>query len=87
MQEWEARKFIIEMTDESFSRFCEQLTDDQKRVLLEMRAFHKLFQDPDFYKAVQQAVGEAFYEEINRRRDLYEKFRETTISRGADASL
>ena len=78
MQEWEARKFLIEMSDESFSRFCEQLTEDQKRVLLEMRAFHKLFQDPDFYKAVQQAVGEAFYEEINRRRDLYRALTENS---------
>ena len=74
MKEWEMRKALLEMSDESFSRLCEHLTEDQKRVLLEMRFFHKLFQDPDFYKTVEQAVGEALYDEL-------------TINRGARASL
>lgn len=64
MKDYEARDLILKMTDDDFARLCEKLPEDQQKVLREMRFFHKLFNDPTFYKEVEQAVGEAVYAEL-----------------------
>ena len=64
MKEWEARKWIIEMTEEQFSTFCQTCGSEQVKIMTEMRFFHRLFNDPQHYRAVEQSVGNAVYQTL-----------------------
>jgi hypothetical protein len=62
----EMEKFIIDMSEDKFKEFCKTCTNEQIKTMQKMRFFHKLFNDPAFYKAVETAVCKAVYEELRR---------------------
>jgi hypothetical protein len=54
--------FVL-LTDEQQKRI---FTEEQIRILKTADFYRRLFNDPSFYKAVEQAVGEAVYNELRR---------------------
>ena len=65
MTKEQVRHIITTATDDEFDRICENLPEDIEHLFVEMRFYHRLFNDPDFYKSVEQAVGEAVYAELH----------------------
>lgn len=61
MQLKEMEKFIVNMSEEQFEELAKTCTAEQVKIMATQRFFHKLFNDPQFYKAVEQAIGEEAY--------------------------
>ena len=58
------RKYVLTMTEEAFEELCAKCTPEQVKIMQGTRFFHKLFNNPLFYKYAEQTIGEAAYEAL-----------------------
>lgn len=65
MTKEQIRSIITTANEDEFYKICENLPEDIERVFVEMRFYHRMFNDPSFYKDVEQAVCKAFCESLH----------------------
>lgn len=59
-------RLYINSSDAVKNTILSMLDENQKQTFLEGVGLYKMFTQPDFYEAVQNAIGKQLYEEFNK---------------------
>lgn len=61
----EIENIIANMSDERFEKFCELFSTKEKEMFKQIRFWHKMQNDKDFYKKVEQEIAKEIYRDFN----------------------
>lgn len=65
MKELEAIKNTVgNMSDERFEKICELFSTKEKEMFQQIRFWHKMQNDKDFYKKVEQEIAKEIYRDF-----------------------